>query len=547
MTESRSIQWASFVNEFLDRTFEAQPHWAVYQGRHEFDGRLPDWSESGLRAEVDRLRSEREHASAFDPSTLDQQQRFERDNLISAVGSELFWRTSLETPYTSPDFYSDGLDPNVYVSREYAPLSVRLRAYTTYARAVPEALQNLRTNLRTPLPRTFIALARTSVRGLASYYKDDVPGVFASVRDAELQEDFRQANAEASVAMLDLDTWFESLEPDATNDFAMGAERFSEMLRATERVDIDLDELERVGRSDLERNLEAIAGACNEYAPGESVQACVLRVQADKPDDGPVNAAIAQLGSLRDFVVEQKLVSIPGTEEALVQESPPYMRWNAAFINIPGPYEAGLPSTYYISPPDPSWSEEDQNAYVPATTDLLFISVHEVWPGHFLQFLHAHETTSTFGKVFSTYGFSEGWAHYVEEMIAEAGLGQDDPTVRIGQLLNALLRNVRFLSAIGLHTGRMTVEESEQMFRENAYQDPGNARQQAARGTFDPAYLNYTMGKLMIRRLREDWTATRGGRTAWREFHDEFLSFGGPPIPLVRAAMMGELNDGALF
>ena len=547
MPAIHSADWDSFVDDFMNRTFEAQPQWGVTEGRHEFDGRLPDWSEAGLGSEVRRLHSEKERASAFDPDTLDDQQRFERDYLIASVESALFWRESVESPFTTPDFYSDALDPHVYVSREYAPLVDRLRAYVRYARAVPDAVRSVRNNLRTPLPRTFVELARTSFGGLASYYTNDVPTVFADVEDSLLQAEFTGANREAIDAMRGLDSWFESLEASATDDFAMGAERFCEMLWATERVDVGLDELEAVGRGDLERNLAAIKEACAEFRPGESVEACVVRVQADKPAHGPVEAAMSQLGELRAFVVEKDLVSIPSTEDALVKESPPYMRWNAAFINIPGPYEHGLPSTYFISPPDPSWSKEDQNAYVPATTDLLFISVHEVWPGHFLQFLHAHETPSTFGKVFGTYAFSEGWAHYVEEMMAEAGLGGNDPAVRIGQLLNALLRNVRFLSAIGLHTGRMSVDESERMFRESAFQDPGNARQQAARGTFDPAYLNYTMGKLMIRKLREDWTASRGGRDAWRRFHDTFLGFGGPPIPLVRAAMMGGQNSGALF
>ena len=144
-----------------------------------------------------------------------------------------------------------------------------------------------------------------------------------------------------------------------------------------------------------------------------------------------------------------------------------------------------------------------------------------------------------FGRVFVGYAFAEGWAHYTEEMLWEAGLGNGDPVTHIGQLSNALLRNGRFLSTIGLHTQGMTLEESERLFREQAFQDAGTARQQAARGTFDPAYLNYTMGKLMIRKLREDWTASRGGRQAWREFHDRFLSYGGPPIPLVREAMLG--------
>ena len=356
---------------------------------------------------------------------------------------------------------------------------------------------------------------------------------------------FGEANQAAIEAMRQLDGWFESLEAGATDDFAMGAERFAEMLWATERVDVGLEELQAVGQADLERNLEAMRDACGDYAPGETVEACVVRVQANKPADGPIAMATRQLVDLKAFVAARDLMSIPGAEEAMVKESPPYMRWNAAFIDIPGPYETGLPSTYYISPPGPSWSEEDRNAYVPARSDLLYISVHEVWPGHFLQFLHAHEAPSDFGKVFGTYAFGEGWAHYAEELMLEAELGEGDPEVRIGQILNALLRNVRFLSAIGLHTGRMTVEESEEMFRENAYQDPGNARQQAARGTFDPAYLNYTMGKLMIRKLREDWTASRGGRAAWRDFHDQFLSYGSPPIPLLRNAMMGD--EGSLF
>lgn len=223
----------------------------------------------------------------------------------------------------------------------------------------------------------------------------------------------------------------------------------------------------------------------------------------------------------------------------MVEEAPPHQRWNFAYIEIPGPYEEGLPSVYYIAPPDPAWTPEEQAAYIPGSADLLFTSVHEVWPGHFLQFLHSNRSASRMGQVFVGYAFAEGWAHYAEELMWDAGIGRGDPEIHIGQLLNALLRNVRYLAAIGLHTGGMTVEDAERMFLIEAFQDPGTARQQAARGTFDPAYLNYTLGKLMIRKLREDWTAQSGGRDAWREFHDAFLAFGGPPIPLIREAMLG--------
>jgi uncharacterized protein (DUF885 family) len=164
-----------------------------------------------------------------------------------------------------------------------------------------------------------------------------------------------------------------------------------------------------------------------------------------------------------------------------------------------------------------------------------------------LQYLHAHRAPSKIGQLFVGYGFSEGWAHYAEEMMHDAGLSAGDPEMHIGQLHDALLRNVRFVSAIGLHTQGMTVEEAKQLFREKSFTDEGNALQQAARGTFDPAYLNYTLGKLMIRKLRDDWTATRGGRAAWKQFHDEFLRYGGPPIPLIRKMMMGPDDKGSLL
>jgi uncharacterized protein (DUF885 family) len=215
-------------------------------------------------------------------------------------------------------------------------------------------------------------------------------------------------------------------------------------------------------------------------------------------------------------------------------------------VRIPGPYEKNLPAIFYISPPDPSWTRAEQDAYIPGNAALLFISAHEVWPGHFLQFLHSNRSKARIGQIFVSYAFNEGWAHYAEELMWDAGLGRGDAETHIGQLHLALLRNVRLLSAIGLHTGGMTVAESEALFREKAFQDPGNARQQAARGTFDPAYGNYTLGKLMIMKLRSDWTAAHGGRSAWKDFHDKFLSYGAPPVPLVRRSMLGD-GAGSLF
>jgi uncharacterized protein (DUF885 family) len=256
-----------------------------------------------------------------------------------------------------------------------------------------------------------------------------------------------------------------------------------------------------------------------------------------KPKGSVVEEGAEQVRTLEAFVRSKDLVTVPGAEQALVRESPPYQRGNFAYINPPGAFEQGLPAVYYVSPPDPKWSKADQEAYIPGVADLLFTTVHEVWPGHFLQFQHSNRVPSVVGRVFVGYAFAEGWAHYCEELMWDAGLGNGDPETHVGQLLNALMRDARFLSAIGLHTGTMTVAQSEAMFRDQAFTDPGTARQQAARGTYDPAYLNYTLGKLMIRKLRDDWTASRGGRAAWKPFHDQFLSYGGPPVPMIRTAM----------
>jgi uncharacterized protein (DUF885 family) len=543
----KTESWETHVNTFLEDYFNRHPDFAVRAGRHEFDGKLPDWSPEGLRKTIESLREEQDTLKKYRDRDLEHEQEFERDYLEAVVGGELFWLETAEWPQRNPFYYLKALDPDVYVSRTYAPLDQRLRAYTDYAKGIPVAVQQIRNNLQTPLPKTYVAISSTSFSGLVSFYEKDVPAIFGAVKDEQLQRNLAEANGSAIKAMKELITWFQTQEATATDNFALGAEKFTAMLRATEGVEVRLDELEGVGKRDLARNQAALREACAKFAPGQTPVDCVHKALANKPAGGAVEVARHQLVELKAFINEKKIVTIPGTEEALVAESPAYRRWNFAYINIPGPYEKNLPSTYYITPPDPSWTAAERDAYVPGRASLLFTSVHEVWPGHFLQFLHANRAPSKLGQVFIGYAFAEGWAHYAEEMMWDAGLGNDDPETHIGQLLNAMLRDVRFLSAIGMHTGRMTVAESERMFREDGFQDPGTARQQAARGTFDPAYLNYTMGKLMIRKLREDWTKTRGGKDGWQKFHDEFLKYGGPPIPLVRKAMMAEEDKGSLF
>ncbi len=533
--------WDEFAATTVAEYYERNPETAVDAGLHEYDGQMKDHGKESLQAYGNWLTQVVADASAY--SDLEGIEAFERDYLLTEMNGQLFWLRDSDYPSKNPNFYIR-FGVSVYVDREYAPLEERLRAYTQYISQVPARLATMRENLKPPLPAPFLQISHGILSGFAGYLETTVPELFAAVEDEQLQRQFAAANADATDAVKQAAAWLEELKATGTDDFALGEERFLKMLKDGQGVDITLEQLKAAGERDLQRNLDALNEACAEFAPGESTPDCVSKVQVQKPPEGAVGGASRQLPALKQFVLDNEIVSIPSDEVALVDESPPHRRFNAAYINIPGPFESGLPSVYYIAPADPEWSEEDQLAYIPGETRLLGISVHEVWPGHFLQYLHSNRTENNIGRHFGTYTFSEGWAHYTEQMVVDAGLGDGDPSIRIGQLLNALRRNARYMSAIGLHAEGMTLEESQAMFSEYAFADPGNAMQQALRGTYDPGYLNYTLGKLMINKLREDWTTGRGGREAWGRYHDKFLSYGVPPIPLVREQMLGDDYDG---
>ena len=352
----------------------------------------------------------------------------------------------------------------------------------------------------------------------------------------------------ASQAMSNLRDYLISQRKTATDKFPLGKELFAQMLKDTERVDLPIDQIEAAGRADLARNTEALKTECATYLPKGTLDGV-------RREDGREEAARwPGRGRAPAIDVAQGIRPEEQRRQHSERRSSAGRRRPRPTIGRTRPSSrsrdrtiTGSQATYNIAPPDPKWTKAEQAAYIPGEATLLFTSVHEVWPGHFLQFLHSNSNPDKLEAIWIGYAFAEGWAHYCEEMMIEEGLGKGDPEKHIGQLEEALLRDVRLLSSIGLHTEGMTVAQSEKMFKEQAFQDPGNARQQAARGTYDPAYLNYTLGKLMIRKLRADWIAkTRGAAAAdddhalWHDFHDQFLSHGGPPIPLLRKEMVGD-------
>jgi uncharacterized protein (DUF885 family) len=538
---TQQAEWPSFVSNFIEATFKANPGFAVAQGRHEFDGQIANLSPAAIQGEVDRLKKSIADAQGFTDDKLTPQQRYERDYLIAVAKGQLFWIDPIgaDQLHHNPASYLGYVDPSVYITVPYAPKDQRLKSYIKFLQNVPRSMEQMRGNIQAPMATSFVDYAAKAFGGFVTYYPGDGMAAWKGVGTPQDQQALKTATENAVKSMQDTVAWVESQRAASKPNFALGKEKFQRMLADTEMVTTPVEQLEQIGRADLAANQKLLGEACSRFAPGQAIEACMGKMSANKPKGGAVAGARAQLAGLKQFIIDHDIVTIPGPEEAKVEEAPPYNRQNFAYIEIPGPYEKGLPSVYYIAPADPSWPKAERDAFVPGQADLLFTSVHEVWPGHFLNFLHANRSKDMFGRVFVGYAFAEGWAHYTEEMMRVKGVGGGTDETLIGQLSNALLRDCRFLSAIGMHTGSMTQQQSYDLFLHQCYQDSGNARQQAARGTYDPAYLNYTMGKLMIRKLRDDWTATRGGEKAWEAFHDQFLSYGGPPIPLVRQQMMG--------
>jgi len=514
---------------------------AVALGMHEYDGKLPDDSPAALQRRAAFLDEARSRLASFPASELSDESRFERDVFVTRLRATRFDLVVRRLPWRSPVYYVGPLSLMNYVSRDYAPLADRARAVLAICHAAPGYLATGRANLEARLSRANLGFAIQMLGGQIAFVQKDVAEALSGVTDPALR-------AELPAALASLVEQLGAYRDDLTgrlgqagDDFALGEQTFLHMLEETEGVTIDLARLESVGRTDLERNQHALRAAAGAFAPDMSLPDALAAAGADRPPAGEVVAlARKQVTSLREFLRAHPIVTIPSDEQAEVRESPPFMRVNFASINQPGVFEQRpLPSFYFISPPDPKWSEAEQRAYVPSPETLLFTTIHEVWPGHFLDRQHRVRLASRITRSFGSYASNEGWAHYVEEMMWDEGVAGQDPRAHIAQLLQALMRDVRYLSAIGLHTRGMTVAESRQMFVEQAFQDAGTARQQSVRGTLDPMYLNYTLGKLMILKLRADWRAKLGPAFDLRGFHDRLLSYGDAPLPLIRRAMLG--------
>lgn len=536
--------------ELLDYTYEQNPTNAVYLGIHDYDDRIPDYSEAGIETEAAALDGFRERLDAVDAGALSLEAQLDLEQCKAAVDGMLLQYRVIRSWAKDPDLYSSGIteDAFVMISRNFAPAEQRLRSLVSRLEAMPNVLAEARKNLVDP-PRIYTEIAIEQADGNRDFFANDVPAAFAGVTDPALLATFRTANDAVIAALGDYKTWLErDLLPRSNGSYAYGADTYAKVLAADELITTPLPELVSIAQADLERNQELFAVAAKQIDPTKTPLEVLAEIEQDYPPAADLLAVTQDgLDGLERFLRDHQIVDLPPAPPVKVVETPPFLRaTTSASMDIPGPFETVATEAYYnMTLPDPAWPKEEQDEFMSQWYRPIIsnVSVHEVWPGHYLQFLYAKDFPSDVRKVFGAASNSEGWAHYCEQMMLEEGLHDGDPRYRLAQLQDALLRDVRFLVGIKMHTEGMTVGEAQRMFVEDAYQPESSAESEAKRGTSDATYGYYTMGKLMILKLRDDYRAKQGDAFSLATFHDEFVKLGPLPLPLIRTAMLGEPGD----
>jgi uncharacterized protein (DUF885 family) len=537
---------------FLEDVYQRQPTWATYLGIHKYDDRLDDYSRKGVDDSVASARQFRERVAAIDAASLSLERQLDREQLLRAIDARLLTLETVRPWAVDPDSYSSGLTRTAYImiKREFAPPEERLRKLIARQKAMPAALAEARRNLENP-PRVYTEIALEQIDGNRVFFETAVASAFPAVGDKALLAEFKKTNDAVITALSDYKKWLQDdLLPRSNGNFAMGEETFLRKLAADEMIELPLDELLQIAERDLRKNQAAFADTARKLDPKRTPAAVLKSLEADHPrPETLLSTTQAELDALGRFMTDNRIVTIPKAAPAKVEETPPFLRAiTTASMDIPGPFETVATEAYYnMTLPDPKLTAAEKNEfmtqwYYPAITN---VSVHEVWPGHYLQFLYARQFPSDVRKVLGAATNSEGWAHYCEQMVIDEGFHADDPRYRLAQVQDALLRDARFIVGIRLHTKGMTIAEAEEFFVKEGYQSRPAARSETKRGTSDATYGYYTMGKLMILKLRDDYRAKMGARFSLQEFHDTFIKLGPLPLPLVRRAMLGEA--GRLF
>ncbi|HYR43246.1 MAG TPA: DUF885 domain-containing protein [Terriglobia bacterium] len=537
---------ARFIDDCFNAYFEWNPSSATAVGFHQYDNELEDYSATAFEKRIEKLKQlqgrlaslppERTPDDAIDIEILDGQIRAELLDLETLQT----WRKNPMTYVSLPGGAIDNL-----MKRNFAPAADRLRSVVARLKGVPPMIAAMKQNIDDP-PHEFSDLAFRIARGSVGFFKESVANWAkdAAGNDTSLLQEFNTANDTAANSIEDAAGWLEkTLLPKSKGAYAIGADNFSKKLLYEEMVDTPLERILAIGEENLEKDYNAFLETARKIDPSKKPADVMKSLSNQHPTEASlIPDAKKTVEGIIQFIRENKIITIPSEVRPTITETPPYARSGSfASMDTPGPYETkATEAFYYVTPPEKDWDarhkEEHLRAYNPPVMNI--ITIHEAYPGHYIQFLNAKQFPTKTRKLISCGTNAEGWAHYSEQMMLEEGFGNADPRTRLAQLEEALLRDARYVVGIKLHTAGWTVEQGAKFFEEKAFQEPANAYEEARRGAYNPTYLYYTLGKLQIYKLREDYRKAHGSSYTLQGFHDQFVKQGSIPIKLIRRILL---------
>lgn len=555
--QNSDAEFDKVADEYIKGWLSAHPLQATSLGFHEYDGRINDFTRLSIDAEISRLKRFDERLKKFDAAKLSSRAAMDLRILQAAVKKDLFEIVAMGSFENNPMTYAQALDLNIFIKRNFAPLEDRARSIIQIESQAPNIIIAAKTNLAPILPQPYVELAIQIARGSADFLKKDLVDGLRGLKDEKLIAGFQLANRKAYTALNDYATWLEKERlPKAVAQWQLGEDKYRQMLAETELVDMPPARLLEIALAELKREQDAFAEAGKIIDPSKPAPEVLKDIQKEHPTAENLVADTAKnLEAIRQFVADHDLVSLPSKVRAEVKETPQFARATSfASMDSPGPFEKkAAEAYYYVTPVEKEWPDQQKEEWLTAfdyyTTDV--VSIHECYPGHYVQFLHLNASAATkVEKIFGSYAFIEGWAHYTEKMLLDEGFGRStnpNPSedevkraakYRMAQADEALLRLCRMCVSIKMHTQGMSIDDGAKFFHENCYYEEKPSRSEAMRGTFDPGYLNYTLGKLQILKLRNDYQAQEGSEFSLKKFHDEMLKHGMPPIRLLRETLL---------
>jgi len=544
---TNSADFDKLVDEYFDFQFQYHPTAATAAGFHQYDSKLEDPSRESREAEAAGLKKFLARFAAVDKSKLSEVAVGDLEVLEGDANARLLELQDIRMWEKDPDPYSSSATYSIFIliKRNFASQEERLRSVIARERLIPRNLEIARKNLKNP-PRIYTEIAIEQLPGTIGFYKNDVPAAFTEVKDERLLAEFRAANAAVIEAEEKYQEFMKKdLLPVSKGDFRIGGENYRKKLLYEEMVDVPLDRLLKIAYEDLHRNQQRMKETAAKIDPSHTPREVLAQLEKDHPPaDQLLQTFRDTLSGLRDFIKEKQIITIPSLVLPIVEETPAFARaLTTASMDTPGAYEkVAKEAMFNVTIPQPDWTPQHTEAWMQGFNRGTIIStaVHEVYPGHYTQFLWVQAAPSKTRKLLYSGTNSEGWAHYTEQMMLDEGYGNGDLKLRMGQLQDALLRDARFISGIEMHIGKITREQSRRLFIDEGYQVPPVADEESKRGTSDPTYLMYTVGKLQIMKLREDYRKKMGDKFTLQDFHDKFMEQGAVPLKIIRKAMLGD-------